>query len=183
MKKFLALVMVGVMVFGTAAMAAGSPSAEAISASSDAGVKQEYSSDAERGAAEEDLSIGEYISGAIGSAYGIPDTITMGFKQGLIVDGVKNNYSLLLRKSNINMAQSAKKFANGRKILGLGRLVNNRFKQAVQGDLYSKAFQAGQKVSVYQYTDGQWVKLAASVRLEHIDVVLQGGGDILVLAD
>ena len=164
MKKFLALVMAGVMVIGTAAMAAGSPSAEAVSASSDAsGVKQEYSSDAEKGAADEDISIGEYISGAIGSAYGIPDTITMGFKQGLIVDGVKNNYSLLLRKSNINMAQSAKKFANGRKILGLGRLVNNRFKQAVQGDLYSKAFAANMKVSVYQYTDGQWVKLASSV--------------------
>ena len=183
MKKFLALVLVGVMTVSTALFAAGSPSAEAVSASSSDSGKNAYANTDERLADEAGLTVAEYRNAVVGHAFGIADVLTMGFKQGLIVDGVKNNYSLLARKSNINMAQSAKKFANGRKILGVFAVANNRYKQAVQADLYSKGFAAGQKIAVYQYINGAWTPITASVRAEHIDLVLQGSGDVLVIAD
>jgi len=183
MKKFLALVMVGVMTIGTAAMAASSPSASAVSASTESSGSYTYASESERLADEADLSVGEYNNACVGSAYGIADVLTMGFKQGLIVDGVKNNYSLLARKASQNMAVSAKKFANGKKILGVFSIANNRYKQGVQADLFCKQFAAGQKISVYQYVNGQWTKLTTSVRNEHIDVVLQGSGACVVIAE
>ena len=90
MKKFLALVLVGVMAFSTAVLAAPSPSAQAVSAtvaSNNGGGKTALQQAAE----EAGMSEQEYSNNSVVTIDGIEDVAPMGIPTGIYLNGKKIN--------------------------------------------------------------------------------------------
>lgn len=174
MKKFLALVMVGVMTFGMATMAADSPSAAAVAASVPATVQT--------AAAERNMSVQEYQNNAVTEIADVPTVEPAGVPSGCYVNGVKTNYSLNLAKPNKVTTDAAKAQAAAVKgnVLSIMNITNAP-KGEVQFSIYCKSVAAGQKIEVYQLINGVWTKCVINVRAEHVDVKLAGNGPVLVV--
>ena len=179
MKKFLALVCVGVMALGATVMASPSPTACSVVAATPAVAE---TPSIETAAANMGLTVSEFSNNAVVSTPGISGTEAVGVPKGIIVNGKKVNYSLQVRKVSKQVAQSASAFANGKKVynvVGFG----NMPKGDVQFTIYCKSLKAGDKVSAYQLINGQWVKLTSVVRDNNIDVVVSGNGPVLVMGN
>lgn len=174
MKKFLALVMVGVMTMGMATMAADSPSASAVAASVPAAVQT--------AAAERNMSVAEYQNNAVAEIAECPTVEPAGVPSGCYVNGVKTNYSLNIAKPNKATTEAAKALATSVKgnVLSVMNLTNAP-KGEVQFSIYCKSVAAGQKIEVYQLINGVWTKCVINVRAEHVDVKLAGNGPIVVV--
>lgn len=173
MKKFLALVLVGVMTFGVSVMAAPSPKASDVVDATPA---------IEKVAGDLGLSVEEFSNNAIISTSGIEDTEPVGVPQGILVNGKKVNYSIQIAKVSKAVAGSASEFANGKKVynvVGFSKMP----KGEVQFSIYCKSLKAGDKVSAYQLIDGKWVKLTSAVRDNHIDVLVSSNSPVLIMAD
>jgi len=170
MKKFIALVMVGVMALGMSSMAAGSPSAAAVKAQVSAPAAS--TTVASPATAEE-------VNNVVTKTPGIENAEVVGIPQGLLVDGVKINYTIKIAK--VTKAEATSALSLG-KVLNVFKVKNNQFKNA-QVAIWCPAIKAGQKVSAYQCVDGQWKKLVSSVRAEHIDVVLAGNGLVAIVTE
>ena len=173
MKKFVALLIVGVMTIGMTSMAAASPSASAVKAS----VSKEEAIAA--AAASENMTVEEYVNNTVVSAPGVEDAVPMGVPSGGIVNGVKTNYSIVITKASKAVAAEAAQFGKVLNVFG----VKNTPAGTVQITVYSSKIKAGQKLAAYQKVDGKWVKLVSSVRAEHIDVVLVGRGPLAIVAE
>ena len=178
MKKFLALVLVGVMTFSYAAFATPSPSAQAVSATTEDSLTTFF----RQAAAEAGMSEQEYSNNSVVEIKGIEDVAPMGIPTGVYVDGKKINYSIRIFKLSKADIEAVKAFAGKRKILNTFG-IKNRYKQNIQASFYSPRIKAGDKVSVYQMVGKELVKLTSSVRDDHVDVVLQGTGYVVVLAE
>jgi hypothetical protein len=181
MKKFLALVLVGVMAFSGAVLAAPSPSAQAVSATvstSNGGGKTALQQAAE----EAGMSEQEYSNNSVVTIDGIEDVAPMGIPTGVYLDGKKINYTIHIFKLGKPVIKSIKDFAGKRKIINTFG-IKNRYDQNVQTSFYCPRIKATDKVSVYQKVGNEMVKLTSSVRDEHVDVVLRGTGYVVVLAE
>ena len=182
MKKFIALVMVGVMALGMSTMAAVSPSASAVAATVEAAPANTTPAYVAEAAAE-NMTVGEYLNNAVATApAGITGEAASEVKPiavgtGAYINGVKTNYTIKLGKVDKNTALSASK---------LGKIVNaftlkNKPAGSVQIAVYCKSVKAGDKITVYQLVNGTWKKLVSSVRAEHVDVVLEGNGAVVIV--
>ncbi|MBR6147124.1 MAG: hypothetical protein IKQ44_02075 [Lachnospiraceae bacterium] len=181
MKKFLALVLVGVMAFSTAVLAAPSPSAQAVSAtvaSNNGGGKTALQQAAE----EAGMSEQEYSNNSVVTIDGIEDVAPMGIPTGIYLNGKKINYTIHIFKLSKAQIKAIKEFAGNRKIINTFG-VKNRYDQDVQTSFYCPKIKETDKVSVYQNVNGKMEKLTSSVRKEHVDVVLKGKGYVVVLAE
>ncbi len=181
MKKFLALVLVGVMAFSGAVLAAPSPSAQAVSAtvsSSNDGGKTALQQAAE----EAGMSEQEYSNNSVVTIDGIDDVAPMGIPTGIYLNGKKLNYTIQIFKLGKNVVKSVKDFAGNRKIINTFG-IKNRYDQNVQASFYCPRIKSTDKVSVYQKVGNEMVKLTTKVRDEHVDVVLKGSGYVVVLAE
>ena len=181
MKKFLALVLVGVMTFSGAAFAAPSPSAQAVSATvstSNGGGKTALQQAAE----EAGMSEQEYSNNSVVTIDGIDDVAPMGIPTGIYLNGKKLNYTIHIFKLGKPVIKSIKDFAGNRKIINTFG-IKNGFDQNVQTSFYCPRIKATDKVGVYQKVGNEMVKLTSSVRDEHVDVVLKGTGYVVVLAE
>ena len=180
MKKFLALVLVGVMAFSTAVLAAPSPSAQAVSATvaSNNGGKTALQQAAE----EAGMSEQEYSNNSVVTIDGIEDVAPMGIPTGIYLNGKKINYTIHIFKLSKAQIKAIKEFAGNRKIINTCG-VKNRYDQDVQTSFYCPKIKETDKVSVYQNVNGKMEKLTSSVRKEHVDVVLKGKGYVVVLAE
>ena len=123
------------------------------------------------------MSVGEYVNNAITSTPGIENAAVMGMPQGVIVDGVKINYTIRISKATKGDVASALSLG---KVLNVFKIKNNPFAKA-QVTIWCPNVEAGQKITVYQVVDGQWKALTSSVRAQHIDVVLEGKGLVAVV--
>ena len=180
MKKFLALVLVGVMTFSGAVFAAPSPSAQAVSATatSNNGGKTALQQAAE----EAGMSEQEYSNNSVVTIDGIDDVAPMGIPTGIYLNGKKLNYTIHIFKLGKPVIKSIKDFAGNRKIINTFG-IKNGFDQNVQTSFYCPRIKATDKVGVYQKVGNEMVKLTSSVRDEHVDVVLKGTGYVVVLAE
>ena len=180
MKKFLALVLVGVMTFSSAVLAAPSPSAQAVSAT--ASTNSSGKTALQQAAEEAGMSEQEYSNNSVVTIDGIENVAPMGIPSGIYLNGKKINYTIQIFKLGKADINKIKQFAGKRRIINTFG-VKNRYKDNVQASFYSAQLKKGDKVGVYQNVDGQLTKLTSSVRDEHVDVVLQGTGYIVVLAE
>ena len=173
MKKFVALLIVGVMTLGMTAMAASSPSASAVKA------KVASESPVVAAAAKENMTVEEYVNNTVVTAPGVENAVPMGVPQGAIINGVKTNYPIAITKASKDIAAEAAKLGKVLNVFG----IKNKPAGTVQITIYSSKITADQKIAVYQKVDGTWVKLVSSVRAEHIDVVLAGKGPLAIIAE
>ncbi len=179
MKKLLSLVMVGIMAVGMTAVAADSPSAEAVTTSQPAVSSEAATSPVEAAAASLGLTVAEYQNNAIVSTPGVANAEGVAVGMGAYINGVKTNYTLLLGRASAAVAADAKK-------AGAGTLINvvtfrNYPKGAtVQTSIYCKSIKATDKVTVYQKSAEGWKKITSSVRANHVDVKLESDGAIAI---
>lgn len=173
MKKFVALLIVGVMTLGMTAMAASSPSASAVKA------KATSVSPVAAAAAKENMTVEEYVNNTVVTAPGVENAVPMGVPQGAIINGVKTNYTVAITKASKNVAAEAAKLGKVLNVLN----IKSKPAGTVQITIYSSKIAAGQKIAVYQKVDEKWVKLVSSVRAEHVDVVLAGKGPLAIIAE
>lgn len=144
MKKFLALVLVGVMTVGTAVMAAGSPSANAVS------------STLEQAAKEDGMSVQEESNNALVDAdAGVDkaDAISAGVPQGTIINGSKTAFSIRLKRATKAQVDNAKKIAVKGKKFRRALVLKNKPAGNVVFNVYLPQGAAG--VVAYQYVNGQ----------------------------
>ncbi|MBO4845807.1 MAG: hypothetical protein J5525_05805 [Lachnospiraceae bacterium] len=151
MKKFLALVLVGVMTVGTAVMAAGSPSANAVNAT------------LEQAAKEDNMSIQEESNNALVDAdAGIDknDAIAVGVPQGTIINGVKTNFSIRLRRATKKEVEAGQTITIKGKKFRRALKVKNKPAGTVIFNVYIPSGADG--VVAYQIIGGQKVQLTTA---------------------
>ncbi|MBR3634651.1 MAG: hypothetical protein IKN47_00530 [Lachnospiraceae bacterium] len=169
MKKFLALVLVGVMAIGTAVFAAPSPSASTVSGS-EATVSSSSSSSSnsnaslEQVAKEDNMSVAEELNNALVDAdpgVAKEDAITAGIPQGTVINGVMTAYSIRLRRATKAQIDAGNKFAvKGKKFRRALRL-KNKPAGSVTFNVYLP--QGADGVVAYQFISGQAVQLTTAV--------------------
>ena len=183
MKKFMALVLVGVMAFGMTTMAAESPSAAAVAAADPATV----AGTVEYQAASVQMSVGEYVNNAVVSTPGLDSTTTykVGSGEKCIVNGVASNARLTLRKADKSTVESAKAQAAkvGGTVMNVVATSANCQYTTLGVNFYMPKVVAGQKIAVYQLIDGVWTPVTVNeIRQDHVVVTLSGKGAVMFVA-
>lgn len=177
MKKLLALTLAGVMLASLPVMAAGSPSASAVVATSS------VSSAVETAAAAEDKTVGEYVNNAVVTVAGLSDTLPIGQGGHVIINGAPSNFVFELTKpskAEVTLAKSQASALGGKVISFVGTKSSiNKFDTA-QVNFYIKGVTAGQNIKVYQLVKGEWVELkVAEIREDHVVVDMTSHGKLL----
>lgn len=178
MKRFIALVMVGVMAVGMSVMAAPSPVASSVApvAAENSQSSNEYK------AAQANLSVNEYNNNVIASTPGIPDAYQIGQGGNCIVNGVKSNARVTLIKKNAKESAAAVAQATavgGTAIAYVGTDANCKF-TTLGVNFYMPGIKAGDKIAVYQLVNGKWVKVTVNeIRLDHVVLTMENKGDLL----
>ena len=162
MKKFIALVLAGSMLFTTPVMAAGSPTASAVSAA------------VAEAAAAEGKPVGEYLNNVLVTIPGLENPVPLGQGGHVIINGAPSNQVFTLYKPTTGIVDSAKTFSA---TLGGRVLTVARVKASVSGfrtaqvNFYMKGVTAGQNIKVFQLVNGRWLEVdVIEIREDH-DVV------------
>ena len=165
MKKFLALVLVGVMTVGTAVMAAGSPSAEAVESKVTSSAASDSSnSTLEQVAKEDNMSVQEESNNALVDAdAGVAkeDAISAGVPQGTIINGVMTNFSIRLKRSTKKEVEAGKTITIKGKKFRRALKVKNKPAGTVTFNVYLP--QGADGVIAYQIINGQKTQLTTAV--------------------
>ena len=177
MKKLLALAFAGVMLVSLPVMAASSPSAEAVVATSS------VSATIEKAAAAEGKTVGEYVNNAVVEVAGLSDTLPIGPGGHVIINGAPSNFVFTLTKpsaAEVSLAKAQVAALGGKIVSFIGtKSVINKFETA-RVNFYIKGITAGQNIKVYQLVDGAWVELkVAEIRLDHVVVDMTSHGKLL----
>ncbi len=154
MKKFLALVLVGVLTVGTAVMAADSPSASAVASNNSS--SSSSNSALEQVAKEDGMSVEEELNNALVDAdAGIDkaDAISAGVPQGTIINGSKTAFSIRLKRATKAQVNNGKNIAVKGKKLRRVLILKNKPAGNVVFNVYLPQGAAG--VVAYQYVNGQ----------------------------
>lgn len=198
MKKLIALVLAGVMVFSLPVMAADSPSAKKVSKSSSSSSSTVVSTSAPAAisasssvdgiaasvvaaAAESGLTVGEYLNNAIVSVPGLESATPIGQGGHVIINGAPSNQTFAVNKPSAAAVSSAKAQA-----AALGGSVMNvvDIKAAVsfttaRVNFYMPGVKAGQNIKVCYLVNGQWVELEVpEIREDHVVVDMTGLGTL-----
>ena len=168
MKKIIALTMVGVMLFATPVLAAGSPSAEAVAATPSVPVV------VQQAAAAENMTVVEYTNNAVAEVPGLTEVTPAGQGGHIIINGAPSNITFQLTKPNAATVTSAKAEATalGGKVLNVfgTKSAVGKFSTA-QVNFYLKGVKAGQKILVRQLVKGVWTEVGvAEIREDHVVV-------------
>lgn len=170
MKKFIALVMAGVMLFTTPVMAAGSPTASSVSAAVAAA------------AAAEGKTVGEYLNNAVTAVPGLDNAVPIGQGGHVIINGAPSNQVFTLLKPASAIVNSAKIFAES---LGGRVLTATNIKASVSGfktaqvNFYMKGVTAGQNIKVFQIVNGRWLEVdVIEIREDHVVVEMTSLGTL-----
>ncbi len=177
MKKLLALVLAGVMLVSLPVMAASSPSASAVVATSS------VSASIEAAAKAENKSVGEYMNNAVVSVAGLSDTLPIGQGGHVIINGAPSNFVFVLTKpakAEVTLAKEQATALGGKILAFVGtKSAINKFETA-RVNFYVKGVVAGQNIKVFQMVDGAWVELdVAEIRLDHVVVDMKSHGKLL----
>lgn len=177
MKKFIALLSIATLLCSSTALAATSPTAQAVLAS----VGFSSSSDAQA-AADRGLSAGEYYNNAVVETPGVSNAMPVGQGGKIIINGVATNLTATLSKVTKSVATDA---ASQAAVLG-GTLLNV-LKVDFPGANYSvatinfylKGLADGKKVVAKQYVNGAWIDVeVVEVRVDHVVLNLTNSGAI-----
>ncbi len=180
MKKFIALLGIGVLFTSTTVFAATSPSAGAIYAEGFA------SGTDQQAAAERGMSAGEYYNNTVISTPGVENAVPVGQGGKIIINGVATNLTATLSKVNKSEAESAKSQAAALE----GTLLNvidisfpgANYKVATI-NFYLKGLNANTKVVVRQYVNGAWVDVeVVEIREDHVVLNLTNSGAVAFVA-
>lgn len=197
MKKLIALMLAGTMVFATPVMAAGSPGASSISgnsctpepevpaASSAPAAAVEASSvpaDIAEAAAAEGKTIGEYMNNAVVTVPGLDYVVPVGQGGHVIINGAASNQVFAVLKPTLTSVHSAKTFAAslGGKVLTVVR-INASVKgfRTARVNFYMNGVTAGQNIKVFQFSNGQWLEVdVAEIREDHVVVDMTSLGTL-----
>ncbi|MDE7341040.1 MAG: hypothetical protein K2N80_10890 [Lachnospiraceae bacterium] len=175
MKKLLALTLAGTMIFSVPVLAATSPTAQAVVASTVA----ETVADA---AAAENKTVGEYMNNAVTEVPGLDEVTPLGQGGHVIINGAPSNQTFSVLKPEKAAVDSAKVYAEnlGGKVLNVA-LINASIRnfQTATVNFYLKGITAGQNIKVYQLVDGVWVELTVSeIREDHMVVNMTSLGTL-----
>lgn len=201
MKKLIALVLAGVMVFSLPVMAKDSPNATETSKSSSSSSSTTVSSSAPAApsavtsssyvegiaasvvtaAAEAGKTIGEYLNNAVVSVPGLENATPIGQGGHVIINGAPSNQAFAVNKPSAAAVSSAKAQA-----AALGGSVMNvvNVKAAVsfttaRVNFYMPGVKAGQNIKVCYLVNGQWVELEVpEIREDHVVVDMTGLGTL-----
>lgn len=170
MKKFIALVMAGTMLFTTPVMAAGSPTASSVSAA------------VAEAAAAEGKTVGEYLNNAVTAVPGLDNAVPIGQGGHVIINGAPSNQVFSVLKPTRENVSSAKLFAAGlnSKVLNVVRVSAsiNGF-QTAQVNFYMKGVTAGQNIKVFQIVNGRWLEVdVIEIREDHVVVEMTSLGTL-----
>ncbi len=180
MKKFIALLGIGVLFTSTAAFAATSPSAGAIYAEGFA------SGTDQQAAAERGMSAGEYYNNTVVSTPGVENAVPVGQGGKIIINGVATNLTATLSKVSKSETEGAKSQAAALE----GTLLNVidisfpgvNYKVATI-NFYLKGLNANTKVVVRQYVNGAWVDVeVVEIREDHVVLNLTNSGAVAFVA-
>lgn len=203
MKKLIALVLAGAMVFSMPVLASGSGTASATAAAASksasssstttttpapAPVPEVYfngvpQSVVARAAAAEGKTIHEYVNNVVIDIPGLPDAMTVGQGGHVIINGAPSNQVFSVGKPNAATVASAKAQAAalGGKVMTVVNVdAYVRGFQTARVNFYTPGVVAGQNIQVYALVNGQWVALnVAEIRLDHVVVDMTGLGALL----
>lgn len=192
MKKLIALVCVSVLLCSVPVLAADSPSAQAIIASSAAPasdpapapyVEEGFKSAGDSKQAESrGMSAGEFYNNAVSSVPGVENVMPVGQGGKILINGVATNQAATLAKVSNNTVTDAKSQAE---TLG-GTLFNVMDVSLPKANFltatinfYVKGLAGDTKVAVKQLVDGVWVDVEiVEVRLDHVILNLTQSGPI-----
>lgn len=187
MKKLIALLTAGVLFSSMTVMAAGSPSAEAVVATSTVAAPEGFSNTSDyQAAAERGMSAAEYYNNAVTSAPGVENATAVGQGGKIIINGVATNLTATLARVDKKVAADAKAQAA---TLG-GTLLNvvkvdfpgANFKTATI-NFYLKDLANGTKVVAKQLVNGVWVDVeVVEVRADHVVLNLTNRGPVAFVA-
>lgn len=168
MKKFLALVLAGVMTIGVSvsAFAASSPTAAVVAA-----------------AAAQGQSVAEYQNNAIVTMPGLPDVLPIGQGGHVVINGAPSNQTFTLYKpsaKDVNLAKAEAALLGGKIVAFTGVKGSAKFTTAGV-NFYIKGIQAGMNIVVYQQmADGTWAPVEATeIREDHVVCNMTSYGKLL----
>ncbi len=196
MKRFLALITIGIMVLGACMVVSAAPDSDSVSGNSISGNAVSESSSVSSGpdysayiaeigesgvsvevytaAQEAGLSVAEYVSNSIIEVPGLKNVTPVGQGDKIVVDGKKTNQTFSLRKPLSTYVSSAKSQAAslGGSVLNVvdvqGGIASGK---TASVNFYMPGVQAGQNIQIYRYNKGQWNSLnVTEVRADHVVV-------------
>lgn len=175
LKKLSVLTLASVMAFSLPVMAATSPTAEAVVASSVTAAVADS-------AAAENKTVGEYMNNAVTKVPGLDSVLPLGQGGHVIINGAPSNQTFSVLKPVRQEVDSAKKHAsslNGT-VLNVAKIsASIRNFNSAKVNFYMKGMKAGRNVKVYQLVDGVWVELTVSeIREDHIVVDMTSLGTL-----
>lgn len=191
MKKFIALLVAGMLFSSMTVMAANSPSAKAIVATVEPTVESaatEGFSNAtdQQAAAARGMSASEYYNNTVTSAPGVENAVPVGQGGKISINGVATNLTATLAKVSKAVASDANAQA-----AAIGGTLMNVVKVDFPGanykvatiNFYVKDLAAGTKIAVKQLVNGVWVDVqVVEVREDHVVLNLTNSGAVAFVA-
>lgn len=201
MKKLVALVLAGSMLFTMPVLAAGSPNASSVSKhpsksesgnsisdivpEGDAVSAVEASSIPAaiiEAAAAEGKTVGEYLNNAVVTVPGLDYAVPIGQGGHVIINGAPSNQVFSVLKPALSNVNSAKTFAaslGGRvlTVVRIGASVSGF--QTAKVNFYMKGVKAGQNIKVFQNVNGRWLEVdVIEIREDHVVVEMTSLGTL-----
>lgn len=197
MKRLLALILAGAVLFTMPVMAAGSPNASAISGNACKPKPEEPTppaapaaaveassvpADVAAAAAAEGKTVGEYMNNAVATVPGLDYVVPVGQGGHVIINGAPSNWVFSVLKPVLANVYSARAFAaalNGR-VLNVVR-INASISgfQTARVNFYMSGVTAGQNIKVFQNFNGQWLEInVAEIREDHVVVDMTSLGTL-----
>ena len=208
MKKFIALILAGSMLFTMPVMAAdevenevGEEVGEEIQSPAAPTVKPKPKKPREenaapapaveassvpvavaQAAAAEGKTVGEYLNNVLVTVSGLDNPVPIGQGGHVIINGAPSNQVFTLLKPTSAIVASAKKFSEnwGGRVLTVARV-----KASVSGfritqvNFYMKGIKAGQNIKVFQIDNGRWLEVdVIEVRDDHVIVEMTSTGTL-----
>lgn len=182
MKKLIALALAGAMAFSLPVMAAGSPSAAAVVASTTPETVDGVPAAVATAAASEGKTVGEYMNNAVVSVPGLEEAAPLAQGGHIILNGAPSNVTFNLGKPAATAVKAAKEQAAtlGGKVLNVVSVKSSIGKfSTARVNYYMKGIKAGQVIKVYQLVNGSWVELTvAEIREDHVVVDMTSLGTL-----
>lgn len=173
--KVLPCALAGVMVFSMPVLAATSPTAQAVVASTTAATVADA-------AAAENKTVGEYMNNAVTEVPGLESVTPLAQGGHVIINGAPSNQTFSVLKPERGEVTSAQSHADtlGGKVLNVAKInASIRSFNTATVNFYMKGILAGQNIKVYQLVDGVWVELTISeLREDHIVVDMTSLGTL-----
>lgn len=204
MKRFLALIVTGIMVCGACLVVSAAPgdsvSGNSVSGNSaDSGSESPMSAEEAANAAafaadvstagvtaevytailESGLTAEEYFSNSILSVPGLDTVTPVGQGGQILLDGKSSNVTISMRKplpAHVDAAKSQAAALGGQVLNVVNMQANVSFGTATV-NFYMPGVKTGQNIQVYRYANGQWIGMnVAEVRDDHVVVDMNSLG-------